>query len=242
MPRRIRPFAKFIEKFLKRVFTKQKSYDKIESIEKGVSMTRKELLDFEMSKFDEPENAEAKLYLGYITTYAVRAIFKTVINHLKAKETGKDVIPNVLGSWFRNKETLGDRLGNLTPIDPKKSEIYDFLSSYETACKRFLTVYDATYDKVCSPENREEYYTVNLLKALTDNLAESNLGKITNDDLVKAGYIDLRIPFLLSFSDKTSKEFTKNSYTENMLKYYESFESSLAKYNAKLVNNNRKKQ
>jgi len=204
-------------------------------------MKKQELLDFDLSKFDEPENAEAKLYLGYITTYAIRSIIRTKINHLKAKQTGKAVQPSKYGEWFRNESTLGDMLDKLEPVDPKKGEINDFLASYESACKRFLTVYDATYDNACSPDNREEYYTVNLLNNLTDALIESKVNDITNGDLAKAGYIDLRMPFLLSFSDEKSTEFEKNSYTDDLYDDYMSFESSLSKYRTKLVKDSRKK-
>ncbi len=204
-------------------------------------MKKQELLDFDLSKFDEPENAEAKLYLGYITTYAIRAIIRTKINHLKAKQTGKAVQPNKYGEWFRNESTLGDMLDKLEPVDPKKGEINDFLASYESACKRFLTVYDATYDDACSLDNREEYYTVNLLNNLTDALIESKVNDITNGDLAKAGYIDLRMPFLLSFSDEKATTFEKNSYTDDLYDDYMSFESSLSKYRTKLVKDSRKK-
>lgn len=205
-------------------------------------MTKQELLDFDLSRFDEEANAEAKLYLGYITTYAIRSIIRTKINHLKAKQTGKAVQPNKYGEWFRNEGTLGDMLEKLEPIDPKKSEINDFLASYESACKRFLAVYDATYDAACSPEVREEYYTVNLLNNLTDALLDSKVNDITNGDLAKAGYIDLRMPFLLSFENEESTRFEKNSYTDDLYDDYMSFESSLSKYRTKLVKDNRKKQ
>ena len=204
-------------------------------------MTKQELLNFDISQFDEPENAEAKLYLGYITTYAIRAIIRTKINHLKAKQTGKAVQPNKYGEWFRNEGTLGDMLEKLEPIDPKQSQINNFLASYEAACKRFLTVYDATYDEACSPENREDYYTVNILNNMTDALLESKVNDITNADLARAGYVDLRMPFVLSFADDKATEFEKNSYTDDLYDDYMSFESSLSKYRTKLVKDNRKK-
>ena len=204
-------------------------------------MTNKELLDFDLSRFDEPENEEAKLYHGYITTYAIRAIIRTKINHLKAKQTGKAVQPNKYGEWFRNEGALGDMIEKLEPIDPGKGEIYDFLTSYEKACKHFLAVYDATYYDACSIENREDYYTVNILDNLTDALIESKANDITNGDLAKAGYIDLRIPFLRSFSDEKSTAFEKNSYTNDLYDDYLSFESTLSKYRTKLVKDNRKK-
>ena len=59
-------------------------------------MTKQELqflLDFDLSKFDEPENADEKLYLSYLTTFTIKYILDVQLNYRlaeEAKEEGKE--------------------------------------------------------------------------------------------------------------------------------------------------------
>lgn len=203
-------------------------------------MTKQELqflLDFDLSKFDEPENADEKLYLSYLTTFTIKSILDVQLNYRlaeEAKEEGKENVvrtPSQYGAWFR-QTTLREKIRNkFKPINPAHKELNTFLETYEKACKSFLTIYDASYENV-AVENAGDYYTVNLCNRIRRDIVDC--GELLNNREMSAlGYVDLRMPIVQSLNPEKPSEFQKVYYEEYMRDDFDVFESSLSKYISK---------
>jgi len=184
----------------------------------------KDFIKFDVSRFYEPGFEEELKYMGNLTAYVFSAINETHLTQAKA--------PNQWDVWFNHPTfTLRNFLpesatGKINPLHKKEN---DFLALYEGFCKTFVSAYDKSY-KEFSKDNTA-FYTANLCKTKLSRA----FGSLVKDDgqldlapIVKAGFIDLRLPILYSVDFLTGK-LVKNEFSEEMRDLYDSLNSTMTK-------------
>ena len=192
-------------------------------------MTNQEFLDFDTSIFYQEGYENELKYMGNLTAYVVAAISDTRDRYDDAEKNNRPAVrPNVWRTWFKYGNTIrkflnADKVGSVVPEHTKENE---FLARYEEICKRFLLAYDAQYKEFA--ENKDEYYTVHLCKSklLGDLYPKTNEEKkISIEQIVDAGFVDLRLPFCYSLDE--NGKIQKNEYTDGMADLHDKFDASL---------------
>ena len=192
-------------------------------------MTNEEFLDFDVNLFNQEGYENERTYMGAITAYFVACVNETSNNYEYAKLHNKAVQPNKWSGWYKYDKTLRDlispaRAGVINPAHKKANE---FLKRYEQLCKRYLSAYDKQYADIAdSVATKEKYYTANICDKLTSSIYRKTQEEaIDIDQIIQAGFVDLRLPFCFSLDEKG--KFVQNEYSDEMEAQYDSLDQTL---------------
>ena len=202
-------------------------------------MTNEEFLRFDTSIFYKPGYENELKYMGALTAYFLACKASTANNYNYAKANNKAVPPNKWNGWFKSPKLLlrdllsPSKTGSINPAHPQANE---FIKRYEALCKTFLKAYDEQYETIAKDDmTKAEYYTANISDQITQQIYDkTDTNSIFFDQVMKAGFVDLRISLCYSLDEKKER-FVKNEYSYDMADASDSFSRSLAEFTSNLA-------
>ena len=202
-------------------------------------MTYQEFLNYDTRKFiDDPAYSAERTYMGRITAQAFSAITSTRRNYKRALqndviENGKYVIaPNDESAWLNEPQFISEYLPSteLPPLENLRKETRDFIMCYEKELKKFLKAIHKQYADIDSNGELDNYHSISVINNALDQLVTVTSKGFTKNNLVKAGFIDLRLAFMgleKDFTGNTIAKISPNSYTTDMEKLHTIYDKTL---------------